>query len=84
VRLPEWLARLADVRICREEGVIGTHASACCTKAARRASVGVRAVNVGLSAAEWGGRASREARWRLCGDRFRRDPFVQQAGLCVG
>ena len=57
--------------------------SACCTKTARRASVGVRAADVSFSAAEWGDRASREARWRLGGDRFRRDPFMRQADLCI-
>jgi hypothetical protein len=45
--------------------------------------VGVRAANVGFSAAEWGDIASREACWRLRGDRFRRDPFMRQAELCL-
>ena len=50
---------------------------------AQRPSVELRwgesAANVGFSVDEWGGRALDEARWRLGGDRFRRDPFVRQA-----
>jgi hypothetical protein len=45
---------------------------------------GVRPANVRFSAAEWGDHASREARWRLRGDHFRRDPFMRQAELCNG
>jgi hypothetical protein len=44
---------------------------------------GVRVPTSRCSAAEWGDRASREARWRLRGDRFRRDPFMRQADLCT-
>jgi hypothetical protein len=42
---------------------------------------GVSAANVSYSAAEWGDRALREARWRPRGDRFGRDPFVRQAEI---
>src|SRR5262245_573380 len=44
--------------------------SACCTKTARRASVGVRAANVVFSAAEWGDSASRAAPLAPRGDRL--------------
>jgi hypothetical protein len=43
----------------------------------------VRDANFGFSAAEWGDYASREARWRLRGDRLRMDPFMRQAEPCV-
>jgi hypothetical protein len=66
---------------CR--GRTAMYKSACCTKTARRASVGMSAANCGLSAAEWCDHASREARWRLRGDRFRRDRFMRQAEVCM-
>jgi hypothetical protein len=44
---------------------------------------GVNAANVGFSVAEWGDRAFIEPCWRLRGDRFRRDPFMRQAGICI-
>ncbi len=44
---------------------------------------GVSAANVGFSVPGWGDRVLPEARWRLCGDRFRRDPFMRQADLCT-
>src|SRR5215831_15839544 len=40
---------------------------------------GVRRSTSAFSAAEWGDRASHEARWRLRGDCFHRDPFMQMA-----
>ena len=75
-------------RLIRKAGLptereLSLHLSACRTKTACRASVGVRVGNVGFSAVVWGGSASREARWHLCGDRFRRDPFMRQAALCM-
>jgi hypothetical protein len=46
--------------------------------------VGVSAANIGLSVAKWGDRDPPEARWRLRGDRFRRDPFVRQSSVAAG
>ena len=45
------------------DGYVWLHESACCTKTASPAPVGSKGCQRRLSAAEWGDRASHEARW---------------------